>query len=137
MKVFMDTNIFVDVLAKRNGWFSSLKILDLVEKKQIIGYYSVMTIPIIWYLQKDPEARQKIRDIVEKCQAISFTSQMTKQVLDKKIFGDLEDELQYLSAKKVNCQYLISRNISDFKKIKDIKVVPPEDFLAIFGKIKS
>lgn len=132
MRIFLDTNIFLDVLSQRTGWPGSLQILDLIEKGKLKGFYSVMTIPIIWYLQKPAAgSRQKISEIVKRCQAVSLTSEMIEQVLKDKIFGDIEDELQYLSAKKANCQYLITRNLTDFKKAEGLKVLPPEELLSI------
>ncbi len=47
---------------------------------------------------------------------------------------DYEDVLQYLTAAKFDCNFLITRNKKDFQKIKQkypakIKILTPEEFL--------
>lgn len=130
IKVFIDINIFQDVLSARDGWENSLKVLDLIDKKKVNGSCSVITIPILWYLQKPKQnSRQLIKEITVCCQMVGLDKKMIYKTLTRKIFGDLEDELQYLSAKKFGCSYLITRNIKDFKNCKNISVLKPESFL--------
>jgi len=42
---------------------------------------------------------------------------------------DFEDALQYAMAKKSHCQYIITRNIKDFKNISDLGVLQPSEYL--------
>ncbi len=45
-----------------------------------------------------------------------------------KAFSDFEDAIQYLVAKRYNCDEIITRNIKDYKQ-SDIPVLTPEQFL--------
>jgi len=44
-------------------------------------------------------------------------------------FKDFEDAVQYAAAKQVNADFIITRNIKDFRK-SDIPIASPDSFLA-------
>lgn len=129
-RVFLDTNIFQDVLGRRVGAMSSLGLIDLVQNKKVYGYYSAITIPILYYLsRKLNNRRMLITYLVEGFSIVDLTKDMIEKVLFNPVLEDLEDGLQHLAAKQSKANYLITRNARDFS-IKDIKVVTPEEFLA-------
>lgn len=53
-----------------------------------------------------------------------------KKALLREDFVDFEDCLQDECAKEINADYIITRNVQDFKQA-DVKAVTPEDFLEI------
>ena len=59
MKVLIDTNVILDVLYKREGFYEdSLKIWKLCETRKLDGYISALSIPNIVYILRrelDPE----------------------------------------------------------------------------------
>ena len=51
MKVFIDTNVILDVLCKREKFYNdSLKVFKLCEAKMIKGYMSALSITNIIYI---------------------------------------------------------------------------------------
>ena len=58
-----------------------------------------------------------------------MNSESVKKANTYKI-NDYEDALQYVMAIQNRCEYLITRNTKDFKKVSKIKVLTPEAFLA-------
>jgi hypothetical protein len=48
MKVFLDTNVVVDILSKRGGYDDSLRILALCETCRITGFVSAVTVTDVW-----------------------------------------------------------------------------------------
>lgn len=51
MKVLIDTNVILDVLCKREGFFEDAdKIFKLCEVKKIEGYISALSFPILCIL---------------------------------------------------------------------------------------
>ena len=49
----------------------------------------------------------------------------------KSRFSDFEDALQNFSAVENQCEYIITRNIQDYKESK-IKVILPEEFIKLY-----
>lgn len=127
--VFLDTNVLQDILANRPGVEGSVAILRLIEKNKIRGSISALSIPTVWYLnRKLIDQRPKIKILTKILTIIPLTEAMIAKVVSRPLFGDLEDELQYLAAKSARADFLITRNIRDFP-IEDITVLTPEDFL--------
>ena len=51
MKIFLDTNVILDVLVKREPFYiDSSKVLTLVNEKIVSGYISAITINNIYYI---------------------------------------------------------------------------------------
>ncbi|MEM2144271.1 MAG: hypothetical protein QW279_02845 [Candidatus Jordarchaeaceae archaeon] len=66
MKVFLDVNIFVDVLERRAGWKASLTIVQLVRAGRIEGYISSLTPPVLYFLRARVPAKRKQRRILKR-----------------------------------------------------------------------
>lgn len=129
VKVLLDVNIFQDVISGRPGVDASSLVIDGIVKKRWIGFVAATSVPILWYVnRKDSRRREKIKLLLEDFEVVPLTGQMIQTVLNKELFGDLEDELQYLATKQSKANYFITRNIHDFS-VKDINIVAPEEFL--------
>jgi predicted nucleic acid-binding protein len=49
LKVFIDVNVFIDVMTRRSGWTESLRVLNLARKSQEIeSYTSALTLPLLY-----------------------------------------------------------------------------------------
>lgn len=71
------------------------------------------------------------------CNILAVTSASHESVVSaikNDVFKDLEDCLQHKCATEVNADYIITRNINDFKNSK-VKAVTPEQFLRIMGQL--
>jgi predicted nucleic acid-binding protein len=130
--ILLDINVFLDVLSARAGFDSSAKIIDSVEKKEIFGVISALTIPILWYITsetlKETKAKEKVEEITK-----GFKIQELDEEIIKKAFcssmKDFEDSIQYYSAKSSNCTTIVTRNKKDFKELEEISIQTPEEFL--------
>ena len=134
-KVFIDTNIILDVALAREPFFSSSKtILAMAENNIIIGNISSNCVANIYYILRksggDNKARKFILNIVKYITVIAIDHQNVLEALKSK-FSDFEDALQHSSAVENRCEYIITRNIEDYKSSK-IKVLLPEEFIVMF-----
>lgn len=134
-KVFIDTDIILDVALAREPFFSASKIvLAMAENNIIIGQLSSNCIANIYYILRknggDSNARKFIFNIVKYITIIAIDHQNVLEAL-KSRFSDFEDALQHYSAVENQCEYIITRNIEDYKSSK-INVVLPEDFIKMF-----
>lgn len=76
------------------------------------------------------KARKFILNIVKYITVIAINHQNVLDSLRSK-FSDFEDALQHSSAVENQCEYIITRNIEDYKNAK-IKVLLPEEFIGMF-----
>ena len=134
-KVFIDTDIVLDVALAREPFFSASKIvLAMAENNIIIGNISSNCIANIYYILRktggDSNARKFISNIVKYITVITIDHQNVLEALKSK-FSDFEDGLQHYSAVENQCEYIITRNIEDYKNSK-IKVVLPEEFIRMY-----
>ena len=134
-KVFIDTDIVLDVALAREPFFSSSKtILAMAENNIIIGNISSNCVANIYYILRksggDNKARKFILNIVKYITVIAIDHPNVLEALKSK-FSDFEDALQHSSAVENRCEYIITRNIEDYKSSK-IKVLLPEEFIVMF-----
>jgi len=134
-KVFIDTDVILDVALARDPFFSASKIiLAMAENNIIIGAISSNCVANIYYILRkaggNSQARKFISTIVKYITVITIDHKNVLEALKSK-FSDFEDALQHYSAIEHQCEYIITRNIEDYKNA-EIPVLLPEEFIGMF-----
>ncbi len=131
-RVFIDTNVVLDLLGEREPFYdSAAKIATLADKGEIELIVSALTYSTVYYLLSRFEDREVIKEKIRKFKVIAETSDLTDKIVDKGLsskFSDFEDSLQYYCAIKMDCKILITRNSKDFKE-SEIPVLTPDEYL--------
>jgi|FLOH01.1.fsa_nt_gi predicted nucleic acid-binding protein len=117
-KVFIDANIFIDTNDRnRKRYQESLDILRYLTENKTAIYTSCDLITTTYYIlaKKDKaNALSSIEKINKICKVIEFSnkevSQTCKLMKENNNFKDLEDTLQYVLAKKSECELVISND---------------------------
>ena len=111
MKIFLDTNIFLDLILKRENFEDALLILNAIEKKLYAGVVLDITLLNIDYI-----ANKQVRDVKDflglvntRFEVVGGTNKMFDEALSLKN-DDLEDSLQYISAKKMMCDVIVTND---------------------------
>ena len=130
MKVLIDTNIILDVLCKRPGFYEdSANIFNLCEVGKISGVISALTVPnIIYILRKELDA-EKTKEILDILFLIFSVADLKADDLRKAAdmkFKDYEDAVQSACAARVKADYMITRNIRDFTESRVAAIKPAE-----------
>lgn len=130
--IFVDVNIFMDVLSQREGWKESIRILNKVRNKQISGSISSLTVSILYYFQQEEkteeEARREVREITKAFNIVPVTQEIIESSYNCEI-EDFEDAIQYNCAISIEAQGIITRNKKHFEKHADITILNPKEFL--------
>jgi len=111
MKIFIDTNIFLDLILKREKYQEALLIFNAIEKN--IFDASILDITI---LNIDYIAKKQVRNTDAFLSTINqlFTVLGASNVsIDKALNidnNDLEDNLQYICAKEAGCEVIITND---------------------------
>ena len=130
MKVLIDTNVILDVLYKREGFYEdSLKIWKLCETRNLDGYISALSIPNIVYILRRELDPEKTLEVINNINLVfkiyDLKSDIIMQAAEKKT-KDYEDALQMVTAQKLKASFIVTRNIKDFAGSKIIAVKPSE-----------
>lgn len=131
-KLFIDTNVMLDLLGERAPFYDSIaKIATIADKGKVKLIVSALSYSTIFYLLSKFEDNEIVKDKLRKFKVLAETSDLTDKIIDKGLsskFKDFEDALQYHCALQMDCNILITRNSKDFKE-SDIPVMTPEEYL--------
>ena len=132
MNVFLDTNVVIDFMCKREGFFDdAAAIFSMIEDKRITASVSALTIVNCAYILKKAFSSDIMLEKVETlCQMFNVTpidrSQLTGAVELRPY--DYEDAVQYLSALPSRPDVIITRDKRGFNDF-DILVMTPAEFV--------
>ena len=132
-KVFIDTNILLDVIAKQGSFFGpAAKVWTLAEQNFIEAYVSAISFNNLYYIVRKIEGHAKAIKALHMVRDI-FTSvppdqKILDQAMDSEI-KDFEDAVQYFSANHARVDYLITRNPDDFPT-SPLKILTASEFVA-------
>jgi predicted nucleic acid-binding protein len=135
MKALLDTNIFIDFLSEREPHFESSDavIRECLDGK-VAGIMATHTANDIFYI-----VRKNCRDLPtgEIVKAIVMLTKMFETVnltatdieaASVLRFSDFEDALINQCATKSKADFIVTRNVKDFKN-STIKAITPQEFL--------
>lgn len=131
MKVFLDTNIILDLLLERDGWKQSAKILSLQEKGALTICASVLTMVNVAYVYRKTVGEDMAVVNLKYLSAFMEVLPMDYAMLDAAIMAsgrDFEDTLQAIVAASARCDAIVTRNVKDFAKIKSHNLTIPPAF---------
>ena len=118
MKLFLDTNILIDVIANRKPWVDeALVLLELAKQKKltlIVADFSFINLAYITRkLFTQEELYALFSDLCLYVKVVEVGGMIIKKSFQKR-WKDMEDCVQYLVAKREEADYLITRNEKDF-----------------------
>ena len=135
MKILVDTNIILDVLLMREPHNKAAQvIMTKCADREITGYLAAHSIPNIFYvLRKEysqEERRKFIRNLCKIFRISDLNVEKIISALDNEQFFDFEDCLQEECAVAEIVDYIVTRNLADFK-LSRVKVIEPEEFVKL------
>lgn len=135
MNVFIDTNILIDLLTKREPFYqNAAKIAVLNKQKKIKGFIAAQSFADIFYiLRKDYSEevrRRSLTDLFKVFTVVSLDSVKIKAALKNTAFKDFEDCLQAECAAACRADFVVTRNVEDFAGGK-VKAITPEELIKL------
>lgn len=134
-KILIDTNVLLDYILMREPYSEDAKKVILSctdgDTKGCIAAHSISN--MFFILRKDytskerrelPSAICKIFDVegIDKAKLL--------EGLSNEEFTDFEDCLQMECAKAYGAEYIVTRNVADYKK-SEVKAILPKDYLKL------
>lgn len=131
-KLFIDTNVMIDLLGERLPYYESIaRVATLADRGKVKMVVSAFSYPTVYYLLSKFEPSENVKEKLRKLRIISEISDLDEITVEKGLasnFKDFEDALQYHCALKADCDILLTRNAKDFKE-SSIPVMSAEEFL--------
>jgi predicted nucleic acid-binding protein len=135
-KVFVDTNIIVDLIADRKPFSKyAIEIFDKAEEKNINLFTSSHSIATTHYLLKKYVDEKTLRSVLYSLFDYITVVEVDTEVLKKGLRSkhkDFEDAIQILCAssiEKLDC--IVTRNIKDFRDC-ELSVLTPDELCGKF-----
>ena len=133
-KILVDTNIVIDLLAKRNKFIlEAQELFSLSDKKEIKLYVSSLTFANTNYILSQSLKIDNARKILRKFKVLVEVLPMDDKIINLSLasdFNDFEDAIQYYTAIENNLDLIVTRNLKDFRLSK-IPVLTAKDYLQI------
>ncbi|MFH1504216.1 MAG: PIN domain-containing protein [Candidatus Omnitrophota bacterium] len=132
-KLLIDINVILNVALDREPHLTaSQKILSHIERKKALGYISAISCTTIYYLIQKENNRKKAlsytRDLLKLLSVVEVNKKTLERGLELET-RDFEDSIQMACAESCQANYIITRNLIDFKK-SPIPAISPAEYLA-------
>lgn len=135
IRLFLDTDVLLDFLSEREPFYDSIaKIATLATKNEIKLYISSISIVNANYILTKYKSEENSKKLLNSILIFMKIVKLDEDIIIKGLnseFKDFENSLQHFSALDSKCEYLLTRNIRDFKKSK-IPVFTPDEFISIY-----
>jgi predicted nucleic acid-binding protein len=133
-KLFVDTNIVIDLLSRREPYYDEAATLfSLADKNQVELSISSLTIANTSYVLLGQMDSAKAKSILRKLRLIvkilPLDDKIVGLALNDEAFSDFEDGLQYFTAIENRQETIITRNLKDFKNSK-LPAITAKQFIA-------
>ena len=136
-KLLVDTNIIIDLLAKREEFYeSAAQLFSLADQDKVELYACSLSFTNAHYILNRQLNESKVREILRKLKVILKVISMDSKNLDLALnsdFKDFEDAIQYYAAIESDIDIIITRNLKDFKK-SELPVMTAHQFLKMNKK---
>lgn len=137
MEVLIDSNIILDWFLKHDQFYENSKaVLNKCWFGNIKSFITIHSLCDIYYLvgNKFPleEKKKLIQFLLNRSEIIEENYNSVKAFIDYDFYDDLEDCLQIQSAQNLRLNYIITRNIKDFR-YSTVQAVTPEQFLEMIN----
>ncbi|HOJ98088.1 MAG TPA: PIN domain-containing protein [Termitinemataceae bacterium] len=133
-KVLIDLNIIIDFLNKRNFHQEAAQLINMCVEKKLAGFICAHEVTTLaYFLLKEKREKTKVINTITALLDIFNVISIDESILRDSLVSpipDYEDAVIEVSSMKNNIDYIISRNISDFK-LSRIPVYTPEQFFLL------
>ena len=135
-RVFVDSDIILDVLAQRDEFYTpAAKLFSLFDKGDVAGFTSPIVFANLHYILRKAKSKEYALQNLVKLKSVISILPVDSKIIDLALsskFSDFEDAIQYHTAKSSEINFIITRNKKHYKQSK-ISVCTAEEYLKIWA----
>jgi predicted nucleic acid-binding protein len=133
MNLFLDTNVLIDLIDKREPFYNDIAVIaSMAENKDFkLAASSLSFVNTVYVVSRNVDEKL-VLEALKKLRIICEVSNIDEIVIDKSLisnFNDFEDAVQYFSALHHKSDIILTRNKKDFKN-SEVPTMTPSEFLA-------
>lgn len=132
--VFVDTNIVIDLLQKREEFYQEAQeLFTLADRKKVKLYISALTFANTYYILSRFYSSDEAKKILSTFKVLVEVLPTTDKIIELALasdFKDFEDAIQFYTALENGLEAIITRNKKDFKN-NLIPIFTAKEFLKI------
>lgn len=130
-KVFLDTNILLDLVQRRDGFYHAVSVLQGAYEKQYDVCACVLSYANIAYVlrKESQERRYQLLSLLEDTVPMLPLMPFDVSNAIAQPVADFEDMLQYQCAKAAGCDVIVTNNGRDFAEFCDLPFMSAAEFL--------
>jgi predicted nucleic acid-binding protein len=140
VKVLFDTNVILDVLMDRVPFAEDASFLmSMAEKGEIEGCIAATTVTTLIHLIQKALGRNSAAEKIKTLLSIFEPLPVNRGILEAALnssFKDFEDAVLYEAGRHAGVEYILTRNVKDFRK-SELPVSTPTEFMAMLKTILS
>jgi predicted nucleic acid-binding protein len=131
-KIFVDTDVVLDLLAKREPFYQfAARLFTNADNQEVTICVSSLCFSNLNYILSKQKNTSEARKILSRFKVLVNVLPVDDKVIELALnsdFRDFEDAIQYYCAIENGIHILVTRNLKDFKQAK-IPVLTAEEFI--------
>ena len=135
-KIFVDTDVVFDLLAKREPFYTyAAQLFTNADKQEVTICVSSRCFGNLNYILSKHKSAVEARKILSRFKVLVTILPVDDKIIELALnsdFKDFEDAIQYYCAIENGINILITRNLKDFKPVR-IPVLTAEEFVKQHG----
>lgn len=133
-KIFLDTNVLLDLIERRSGLEMAEKIIEYVANNSAERLYvSALTMANAAFVIRRrtvQEVKLCLSECMGFCNVLPMNDMQFYEAVRSGTSPDFEDNLQIMCAEYGGCDLIITNNTVHFRGHTDIPVLSPEEFVS-------
>jgi predicted nucleic acid-binding protein len=130
-KVFIDSDIIIDLLAGRENCDEAAELMTLITERKTEGFTTPVVMANVDYIITKYSSRSKSRKAMKSLRKKLSILPIDENIFDTALesdFPDFEDAMQYYAAEKRRIDFIVTRNKKDYSKGR-IRVVTAKEYM--------
>lgn len=132
--VFVDTDIVIDLLARREPFYgAAVRLFSLAETGKISLSVSSLTFANLFYILRKQVSGKNAHEVLRNLKQLVTVLPVDDDTIEQALgagFTDFEDAIQYYSALSAGCSSLLTRNGRHYPEAA-INIVTAEAYCAV------
>jgi predicted nucleic acid-binding protein len=132
--ILIDLNVILDVLQYREPFYvTSARVLASAETGRIRAWMAAHSVTTLFYLLAMDRSAEQARVAIGDLLHILSVAAVDQHVIERALalpYRDFEDAVQMVSALRSGAQYLVTRNVHDYRA-GPLPVLQPAELLAL------
>jgi predicted nucleic acid-binding protein len=133
-RALIDLNVILDVLQRREPFYAtSARVLACAETGLIDGWIAAHSVTTLFYLVAKHQSAERARVMIGELLSLLSVAAVDQAVIEQALtlpYADFEDAVQMTAAIRAGAQWLVTRNLRDYRD-GPLPAIQPAEFLAL------